>query len=225
MTIGRVVSPLVAKASGPDEVPRRCRYVLCSASVWSAPDPQAAIIGDHSCKRIEPGRAAVAPRRARLKIQRYTRQPGDVLCHVSVLCLGAIRSDSRAAAPPLTKPAVCVIRSRIVMSRFAGTSVTSDAVPTVCVDVFCPFGIAIFVSLNCGMNLDTGSLRRIRPSSTSIRIATAVTGFVIDAMRKMASLRIGVLDSMSIRPWASKWAMRPRLATRATAPAIFFASM
>jgi hypothetical protein len=40
------------------------------------------------------------------------------------------------------------------------------------------------------MNFDTGSLSRTLPSSSSIKIATLVTGLDIDAMRKIASLRI-----------------------------------
>ena len=54
------------------------------------------------------------------------------------------------------------------------------------------FAIATFVSLNSGMNRDTGSVSRTFPSSTIIMMATPVTGLVIDAMRKMPSLRIGV---------------------------------
>ena len=67
-------------------------------------------------------------------------------------------------------------------------------------------GIATFVSLNSGMKRDTGSDRRTFPSSTSIRMATPVTGFVIEAMGKMVSLRIGAFASMSISPCASRWA-------------------
>ena len=55
------------------------------------------------------------------------------------------------------------------------------------------FSIATLGFLNSGMKRDTGSVRRSFPSSISIRIATPVTGFDIDAMRKIASLRIGVL--------------------------------
>ena len=49
-------------------------------------------------------------------------------------------------------------------------------------------------------------------------MATPVTGFDIDAMRKIASLRIGVLCSRSIEPAASKYATFPRRATMDTAP-------
>ncbi len=87
------------------------------------------------------------------------------------------------------------------------------------------FATATFVSLNSGMKRDTGSLRRIFPSSTSIRMATPVTGLLIDAMRKMPSFRIGVFDSRSIIPCASKCAIFPRRVTTVTAPAISFAAM
>ena len=75
------------------------------------------------------------------------------------------------------------------------------------------------------MNRDTGSVSRSFPSSINIRIATPVTGLDIDAMRKIASLRIGVLLSMSIKPCASKCATRPLRATTVTAPEIWFEAM
>ena len=56
-------------------------------------------------------------------------------------------------------------------------------------------------------------------------MATAVTGFVIEAIGKMVSFRMGAFASMSMRPCASKWAMRPRRATTVTAPEICFVSM
>ena len=86
-------------------------------------------------------------------------------------------------------------------------------------------GIATCVSRNSGMKRDTGSDRRTFPSSTSIRMATPVTGFVIEAIGKMVSFRIGASASMSMRPCASKWATCPRRATTVTAPEICFASM
>ena len=85
--------------------------------------------------------------------------------------------------------------------------------------------MATFGFLNSGMKRDTGSVRRSFPSSISIRIATPVTGFDIDAMRKIASLRIGVFASTSIRPCASKCAMRPLRDTIVTAPVICPASV
>ena len=68
------------------------------------------------------------------------------------------------------------------------------------------------------MNFDAGSVSRTLPSSIIIMIETPTTGLVIDMMRKMASFGIGFRDSMSIRPCASKWAMRPFRATSVTAP-------
>jgi hypothetical protein len=79
--------------------------------------------------------------------------------------------------------------------------------------------------LNSGMKRVTGSVRRTFPSSISIRIATPVTGFDIDAMRKIASLRIGVLCSRSMSPCASKCATRPLRETIVTAPVIWLESM
>ena len=75
------------------------------------------------------------------------------------------------------------------------------------------------------MNFETGSVRPTLPSSISIRIATPVTGLVEEAMRKIASVRIGAFDSTSITPRASWWTTRPRRATSVTAPEIFFWSM
>jgi adenylyl- and sulfurtransferase ThiI len=85
--------------------------------------------------------------------------------------------------------------------------------------------MATLVSLNSGTNLDTGSVRRIFPSSTSIRIATPVIGLDIDAIGKMASRAIGRFDSRSITPCASKCVTWPLRATTVTAPEISLASM
>ena len=76
-----------------------------------------------------------------------------------------------------------------------------------------------------GMNFETGSVSRTLPSSTIIITATPTTGLVIDMMRKMASFCIGFLVSRSIRPCASKCAMRPLRATSDTAPANVLAAM
>ena len=51
-----------------------------------------------------------------------------------------------------------------------------------------------------GRYMPTGSLRRKRPSSYSIMTARLVMGFVIDAMRKIASTSIGLLSPMSAAP-------------------------
>ena len=84
---------------------------------------------------------------------------------------------------------------------------------------------ATFISLNSGMNFETGSPSRIFPSSTSIMTATAVMGLDMEASRKMVSLAMGFFDSRSISPCASKCTMLPRRATRVTAPQMSFASM
>ncbi len=56
-------------------------------------------------------------------------------------------------------------------------------------------------------------------------IETPTTGLVIDMMRKIASFCIGLRDSMSIKPCASRCAMRPWRATSVTAPEKVPASM
>ena len=68
------------------------------------------------------------------------------------------------------------------------------------------------------MNFDTGSVSLTLPSSIIIMIETPTTGLVIDMILKIASFCIGFRDSMSIRPCASKCAMRPLRATSVTAP-------
>jgi hypothetical protein len=75
------------------------------------------------------------------------------------------------------------------------------------------------------MNVDTRSFRWTFPSSTIIITATDVIGLDIDARRKMESFAIGFFASMSARPCASKWTIRPRRATSVTAPETSFASM
>ena len=54
------------------------------------------------------------------------------------------------------------------------------------------------------MCFETGSLRRIRPSSTSIIAATEVNGLVIEYRRKMASFVMGAPVCGSRWPSASK---------------------
>src|SRR5579872_177927 len=75
------------------------------------------------------------------------------------------------------------------------------------------------------MYFETGSLRMSLPSSISIRMATAVTGLVIDAMWNKVSVRIALFDSRSISPWASRCTSLPFRITRVTAPAKSLASM
>lgn len=99
---------------------------------------------------------------------------------------------------------MCVSRSRTVTGRrgWAG-----------------PVGAAIGWSRKAGTNFATGSSSSSLPSSTSINTPIAVIGFVIEAIQKTASRRIGRRLSMSARPKASR-AIAPRGATtKVTAPA------
>ena len=52
------------------------------------------------------------------------------------------------------------------------------------------------------MNFETGSVRNNFPSSYSIITATLVIGLVIEAMRNIVLVRIGVLLSLSWKPVA-----------------------
>ena len=83
----------------------------------------------------------------------------------------------------------------MVISRFAGTIDAGD--PGIAP---AGGGTMTVVFLKLGMNFDTGSLRPILPSSTSIMAAMLVTAFDIDAMRKIVSFCIGALASMSRLP-------------------------
>ena len=56
------------------------------------------------------------------------------------------------------------------------------------------------MSAKAGMYLDTGSARESLPSSIRIMAATVVIGLVIEAMRKIASVFIGALASLSRKP-------------------------
>jgi hypothetical protein len=94
---------------------------------------------------------------------------------------------SAAATPPLTRPEVCVSRSRIVMSRVADTRSTGIAAapprPPPAPAAGCPpgagRGTATFRPFNSGMYVATGSFSRILPSSSSAvpvgRPAAAIT--------------------------------------------------
>ena len=102
---------------------------------------------------------------------------------------------------PLPRPEECVSRSRTVMARVAGTSVYfGGAAP----GVEPGSGTATFISLNSGMNRETGSVSRTLPSSTIIRTATAVTTFDMEASRNTESFIMGLWPSTSMRPCASK---------------------
>ena len=153
---------------------------------------------DDAAERFDAGERAVAPLRARLEIERHRRRASGCTSRACSRCLrGAIRAPSRLPAPPLSRPEVCVSRSRTVISRSRGHGV--DLRPRRCRLArrgrrrpASASRIATFEILE----LRNEPRHRIGqphlPSSISIRIATPVTGFDIDAMRKIASLRIGV---------------------------------
>ena len=135
---------------------------------------------DDPPQRVDAGQAAVSPSRARLEVERglrelrHERRPASPSRRARAIACGARRLPS----PPLARPEVCVIRSRIVISRSAGTSWTSDSGSR---------WTATFIPLNSGMNFETGSFSRTFPSSIIIRMATPVTGLVDEAMRKSVS--------------------------------------
>jgi hypothetical protein len=81
------------------------------------------------------------------------------------------------------KPMRNVKRSRTVISRFAAT--VSSSGPSI--------RRSTRRSASSGMSRRTGSSSASLASSTKIKAATAVTGFVIDEMRKIVS-RIGTLS-------------------------------
>ena len=139
---------------------------------------------DHARQGVDPREAAVAPLRPRLEVERDLRHAGDVGLQRVLARPGRVDSFGacRVPIPPLPRPEVCVNRSRIVTCRSAGTSSTLPS-----------FSTATFRSLNSGMNFETGSVRRTLPSSISIITATPVTGLVEEAMRKRASVVIGLL--------------------------------
>ncbi len=68
-----------------------------------------------------------------------------------------------------------------------------------------------------GSSRSTGSSSRSRQSSTQIMAATAVTGLVMDEMRKIVSRRIGSSEPSAIAPTASTWPS-PRRAIIVTRP-------
>jgi len=83
----------------------------------------------------------------------------------------------------------------IAISRFAGRMPIGASAGA-------PAGgaTATVLFLKDGMNFETGSLSRSFPSSMRIMAAVLVMAFDIDAMRKIASVCIGELASMSRLP-------------------------
>ena len=69
------------------------------------------------------------------------------------------------------------------------------------------------------MNFETGSVRNNFPSSYSIITATLVIGLVIEAMRNIVLVRIGVLLSLSWKPVAWMSTIRPSRMISVTMPA------
>ena len=97
------------------------------------------------------------------------------------------------AAATMPRPMVKVSRSRTVIGRYAGTVSSSSASGR----------FSTCRSASSGSSRFTGSSSRSRHSSTRIMAATAVTGLVIDEMRKIVSRRIGCSESAAIAPIAS----------------------
>ena len=87
------------------------------------------------------------------------------------------------------------------------------------------FHTATLGLLYSGTNFETGSLNTSFPSSSSIRIETAVTGLVIDASRNSVSFDIAFFASTSAMPCASKCTTLPLRATSVTAPEKSWPSM
>lgn len=79
--------------------------------------------------------------------------------------------------------------------------------------------------LNAGMNFDTGSVSSSFPSSYSIMSAMLVTGLVIDAMRNIVSVRIGVFAATSWNPEACTSTTLPSRAINVTMPPASLRSM
>src|SRR5262245_30964827 len=107
-------------------------------------------------------------------------------------------------------PDVWVSTSRIVTGRLTGTRYFrggggGDPGAGGASAGVCGVDVLTCTLANAGTNREMGSVSRILPASTSIRIETAVTGFVIEAMRKMVSLRIGACVSRFDTPRACRY--------------------
>ena len=108
---------------------------------------------------------------------------------------------SLGGASIMPKPDRNVSRSSTVTGRPAGTVSSTGA-----------FGRrSTGRPASSGSNRSMGSSSAIRPSWTSVSAATAVTGLVMDVMRKMASGWIGSLPPAAALPTASMWTSPPRL--------------
>jgi hypothetical protein len=106
------------------------------------------------------------------------------------------------------KPNVKVSRSRRVIGRLAGT--VSSSGPS--------NRLRTLRSASSGSSRSTGSSSRSLHSSTRIIAAAAVTGLVMEEMRKIESRCIGCAPSYDMPPIASTCAS-PRRLTSDTSPA------
>jgi hypothetical protein len=105
-----------------------------------------------------------------------------------------------------------VSKSRSVTARLAGTVSSIGA----------SMARKTLRSASSGSHRSTGSSSRNLHSSTRIIAATAVTGLVIEVIRKMVSRAIGA-PSIAILPMVSTWVSPPRL-TSVTRPGMSPAS-
>src|SRR5665647_142407 len=110
-------------------------------------------------------------------------------------------------AMTMPKPIVKAKRSRTVIGRIAGTVSWSGPSSR----------FRTLRSASSGSSRSTGSSRRSLHSSTRIIAAAAVTGLVIDEMRKIVSRRIGSLPPTAVVPIAST-CTSPRRLTSVTRP-------
>jgi hypothetical protein len=116
-------------------------------------------------------------------------------------------SPGRAKTIPV--PMVNVKRSSTVIGRLAGTVLSNGA--SILVSILRP--------ASSGSNLSTGSSMRTLPSSTRIMVAAAVTGLVIEEIRKIPS-RVIEGPPYERAPMTSTCVSAARL-TRATRPGTF----
>ena len=133
-------------------------------------------------------------------------------CSPGSYCIGAAsQSGTRSAsvlaccaAGPVASPRPDVWVRIWVIVRFAGL----------------PEGV--FKSANSRRYFATGSATVSLPSSCSMRIATPVTGLVIEAIQNRVSGVIGRFAATSAKPVASRWSTLSFETTTVTAPATSF---
>src|SRR4051812_13946829 len=110
---------------------------------------------------------------------------------------------------PYVSPDRCVNRSRKVIGRFASSVASSG-----------PSGSrSTRTWASSGAQISMASSSANRPSSSSIKAATVVTGLVIEAMRKMVSRSTGRSCARSRRPTAAVWTTSPLRQASVAAPA------